>query len=136
MSNATIESPVAASQLFFTWFEQSAVGVAPTKKPKSKALAPASAAPKAPVSASVPVAASSPAPSAAVSAAASTAASAVVKDPAPQNHLSFTSDGRIAHPVRIGSVMIKLLKRYGITDAEIAEGVANYARKHQTAVAS
>lgn len=31
--------------------------------------------------------------------------------------------------IRIGSVMIRLLKSYGITDAEIAEGVANYARK-------
>lgn len=31
--------------------------------------------------------------------------------------------------------MIKLLKRYGITDQEIAEGVANYARKHQKALA-
>lgn len=46
-------------------------------------------------------------------------------------YLKFTEDGRIAQPVRIGSVMIKLLKRYGITDEEIAEGVANYARKHQ-----
>jgi hypothetical protein len=60
----------------------------------------------------------------------------VVDEQANQGHLSFTSDGRIARPVRMGAVMIKLLKRYGITDAEIAEGVANYARKHQTAVAS
>ncbi len=46
------------------------------------------------------------------------------------NHLSFTLDGSIAKPVKMGAFMIKLLKRYGITDEEIADGVANYARKH------
>ncbi len=50
--------------------------------------------------------------------------------------LSFTRDVRLAKPVRMGAVMIQLLKRYGITDREIAEGVANYARKHQQAMAS
>ena len=38
--------------------------------------------------------------------------------------------------VRIGSVMIKLLKRYGITDEEIAEGLNNYAKKNCSRVAS
>ena len=52
------------------------------------------------------------------------------------NYLSFTNEGRIEKVVRMGSVMIKLLKRYGITDQEIAEGVAAYARKHQQAMAS
>ena len=50
--------------------------------------------------------------------------------------LRLTPQGRIAEPVRIGAVMIKLLKRYGISDAEIAEGVASYARKHQRGLAS
>lgn len=43
---------------------------------------------------------------------------------------------RIAEPVRIGGVMIKLLKRYGITDAEISEGLENYAAKHGRLAAS
>lgn len=38
--------------------------------------------------------------------------------------------------VRLGAVMIKLLKRYGITDEEIAEGLANYAKKTCRSVAS
>lgn len=57
-------------------------------------------------------------------------------DSAQPGRLSFTREARIAKPVRMGAVMIKLLKRYGITDQEIAEGVANYARKHQKALAS
>lgn len=36
---------------------------------------------------------------------------------------------RVGQPVRIGTMMIKLLKRYGITDAEIAEGLEVYAQK-------
>lgn len=38
--------------------------------------------------------------------------------------------------VRIGSVMIKLLKRYGITDQEIADGLASYAQKQCQSSAS
>ncbi len=34
---------------------------------------------------------------------------------------------RIGKPVRLGAVMIKLLKSYGISDEEIAEGLAAYA---------
>jgi hypothetical protein len=36
---------------------------------------------------------------------------------------------RLGMPVRLGAVMLKLLKSYGITDEEIAEGVAAYAAK-------
>ena len=36
---------------------------------------------------------------------------------------------RLGMPVRLGAVMIKLLKSYGITDEEIAEGMAAYAAK-------
>ena len=46
------------------------------------------------------------------------------------------ADQRYGKPVRIGAVMIKLLKSYGITDEEIACGLANYARKHATSLAS
>lgn len=43
---------------------------------------------------------------------------------------------RISEPVRVGTVMIKLLKRYGITDEEISQGLQDYAAKHQVATAS
>ena len=46
------------------------------------------------------------------------------------SHLSFSKDGRIERPVKIGSVMIRLLKRYGITDEEIAAGLQSYAEKN------
>lgn len=36
---------------------------------------------------------------------------------------------RIGKPVRMGAVMFRLLKRYGITDEEIAEGIAAYHAK-------
>lgn len=36
---------------------------------------------------------------------------------------------RLGTPVRLGAVMLKLLKSYGITDEEIAEGIAAYAAK-------
>lgn len=43
---------------------------------------------------------------------------------------------RIAAPVRIGATMLKLLKGYGITDAEIAAGIAAYAERTCHATAS
>ena len=36
---------------------------------------------------------------------------------------------RIGRPFRVGSVMFRLLKSYGITDEEIAEGIAQYTAK-------
>lgn len=54
-------------------------------------------------------------------------------------HLEFSFDDgspRISKPVRMGGVMIQLLKRYGITDQEISEGLARYALKHTQQVAS
>ncbi len=38
--------------------------------------------------------------------------------------------------VRMGEVMIKLLKRYGITDLEIEHGLAEYAAKNAASLAS
>ena len=52
------------------------------------------------------------------------------------SQLSFTADGRIEKPIKIGSVMIKLLKKYGVTDQEIQAGLASYALKHQQSMAS
>ena len=40
-----------------------------------------------------------------------------------------STETRIGTPVRLGVVMLKLLKSYGITDEEIAEGMAAYAAK-------
>ena len=42
---------------------------------------------------------------------------------------------RLGRPVRIGSVMIRLLRGYGITDQEISEGLARYAAAHRCAQA-
>lgn len=36
---------------------------------------------------------------------------------------------RLCRPMRIGSVMFRLLKSYGITDEEIADGIAAYTAK-------
>ena len=101
MSNATCAAPIASSQLFFAWSEQ-------TEAPQ-------------------PTTTASNTTTATAACAGSSEQSAC---------LNFTRSARIAKPVRMGAVMIKLLKRYGITDQEIAEGVANYARKHQNALAS
>lgn len=45
------------------------------------------------------------------------------------------SAARIAKPVRLGAVMIQLLKSYGITDEEIAAGLVAYAAKNGLAQA-
>ena len=37
---------------------------------------------------------------------------------------------RLGKTFRVGSVMLRLLKSYGITDEEIAEGIASYQAKH------
>lgn len=113
MSNATCASPVATSQLFFAWSEQ--------------AVAPQPASP-APTGYTAPAGYTAISPSTTVPQRAASLAQT--------GRLDFNRDARIAKPVRMGAVMIKLLKRYGITDQEIAEGVANYARKHQKALAS
>jgi hypothetical protein len=38
-------------------------------------------------------------------------------------------DERIGKPFRVGAVMFRLLKSYGISDLEIAEGIAQYGNK-------
>jgi len=42
---------------------------------------------------------------------------------------SSATETRLGMPVRLGAVMLKLLKSYGITDEEIAEGIAACAAK-------
>lgn len=39
------------------------------------------------------------------------------------------AEDRIGKPFRVGAVMFRLLKSYGITDEEIAEGAARFAAK-------
>lgn len=43
---------------------------------------------------------------------------------------------RLGKPVKIGATMLQLLRRYGITEAEIAQGIAAYAQKHCSSCAS
>ncbi len=129
MSCATIESPVASSQLFFAWSEQAEVGVAPPVARRPSVAKPTKQAAKQPAAVATESAQESK-PSQNVATGPSETHSRTA------NCLSFTRDARIAQPVRMGALMIKLLKRYGITDQEIAEGVANYARKRQRALAS
>lgn len=132
MSCATIESPVASSQLFFAWSDQAEVGIAPpvARRPSvAKPTKPAEQTAKQPTAT-----ADEPARQA-------TPSQNIAADPSEPisrtaTCLSITRNARVAQPVRMGAIMIKLLKRYGITDQEIAEGVANYARKHQQALAS
>jgi hypothetical protein len=48
--------------------------------------------------------------------------------------LAEALDGdRIGRPFRVGSVMFRLLKSYGISDEEIADGIAQYAAKKHSA---
>ena len=42
-------------------------------------------------------------------------------------------DRRDARPLRIGAVMLDLLRRYGITEEEIAAGLENYANRRNSA---
>jgi hypothetical protein len=49
----------------------------------------------------------------------------VVEDVAPSLTAALNGD-RIGRPFKMGSVMFRLLKSYGITDEEIAAGVAAY----------
>ena len=104
MSNALIESPATASQLYFAWSEpDSSPHALPATREETPTYEPL----------------------------------AKISQPAKRDEpLALTPEGRIAKPVRMGAIMIKLLKRYGITDAEIEEGVANYARQHQPATAA
>ncbi len=53
----------------------------------------------------------------------------------PANSVSEAMDGdRIGRPFRVGAVMFRLLKSYGITDQEIADGIAQYQAKRAAAV--
>lgn len=59
----------------------------------------------------------------------------VEEDVAPSLREALDGD-RIGKPFRVGSVMFRLLKSYGITDEEIAEGIASYTAKYRRKHAS
>ncbi|GAB5401958.1 MAG: hypothetical protein Aurels2KO_01890 [Aureliella sp.] len=50
--------------------------------------------------------------------------------------LSVGTAKRFSEPVRIGAAMLNLLRSYGITEEEIAAGIASYANGNCQAVAS
>jgi len=107
MSIATFESPQVASQQFFPWvFEEEADYRFSDHEPAQEF--------DAPVDAPVDLASHPLAPSAVASSLATS---------------SLATETRLGMPVRLGAVMLKLLKSYGITDEEIAEGLAAYAAK-------
>jgi hypothetical protein len=101
MSNALIESPATASQLYFVWSEpDSSPPAAEEIRKEPPAYQPARQ---------------------------------INQVETREERLTFSPDGRIAKPVRMGAIMIKLLKRYGITDEEIEEGMADFvARQEQS----
>lgn len=109
MSSALVESDLPGSQLYFPWTGADEVAVPVATK----------------------VAADAEVPSAGMQdisqldRAGQFKSQAVLTQP-----MSTQPDrSRLGQPVRMGTMMIKLLKRYGITDAEIAEGLESYARK-------
>ncbi len=50
--------------------------------------------------------------------------------------LAVETAKRFSEPVRIGAAMLNLLRSYGITEEEIAAGIASYAKANCQAVAS
>ena len=63
-----------------------------------------------------------------------TSSAAAVEEVAPSLTAALQGD-RIGRPFKMGSVMFRLLKSYGITDEEIAAGVAAYNARKAAAVA-
>ncbi len=117
MSIATFESPVAESQLFFSWLENENADLDDIQSDNNPQPAILRLTAKA-------------APS-------SKPAAVQKASPIPGPDLHPTSNGlparathpRLAKPVRLGAVMFQLLRSYGVTDEEIAQGLAAYAAK-------
>ncbi len=61
-------------------------------------------------------------------------AMAAVEPPVAASFEEAVQGDRIGKPFKIGAVMFRLLKSYGITDEEIAEGVASYHAKRRNNV--
>ena len=123
MSIATFESPVTGSQLFFSWVENeggafdSASEEVRTLPMHSRAATRPQTSYKSIPQAPVEVHVAQP-------------------ELRQSNGLpARATQSRLASPVRLGTMMIQLLKSYGITDEEIAEGLAAYAAKNGLAQA-
>lgn len=123
MSTLLVESPVLGSQLLFPW-------AGPATASAVEVIA-AQAAAEASVTEDCDV----PPEAIAVSHRFATPARELPTRPAEllrenrREVTHFDRTERLERPVRMGSVMIKLLKRYGITDQEISEGLESYAAK-------
>ncbi len=122
MSSVLVESPVTASQLHFSWGEES--HSSPITEYPAATQYPANQYPEATESAVLP---------------------SVREDVAQpvegsRAHVGESSQQlqseRCNQPVRMGALMIQLLKGYGITDEEIAQGLADYARRTCSVAAS
>ncbi len=107
MSIATFESPQVATQQFFAWVSENEADTTVRETASETASA----------KIATPVA---------------------VQQPVATQHVAVQDardSQRIGKPVRLGTVMIKLLKSYGISDEEIAEGLAAYAANAELAKA-
>lgn len=123
MSIATFESPQVATQQFFPWVldaESNAESdccsaqLIETARPATKPVVRVAQRVAQPARVAQPV--------------------AKVAEPGIESAIAArSSDARIGKPVRLGAVMIKLLKSYGITDEEIADGLATYATQAELA---
>lgn len=131
MATATL-SDVPATQLTFPWALPKAECEANIVADRSRQAQPRKAAPRraaarpsvARPAAERPLAADGPA--AAAVAEPTLVPTAAVEATSVQEALV---GDRLGQPFRIGAVMFRLLKSYGITDEEIAEGIAAYAAR-------
>lgn len=109
MTTATLSAVTPATQLTFPWVhaDEEATAVVESKVRPRVAVEITNVPPQASLVAATPMA----------------------EDVAPSLTAALQGD-RIGRPFKMGSVMFRLLKSYGITDEEIAAGVAAYnARK-------
>jgi hypothetical protein len=119
MSIATFESPQVATQQFFPWVLDAESDcclpqLIETARPATKPVARVAQSARVTQRVAQPV--------------------AKVAEPGIESEIAArNSDARIGKPVRLGAVMIKLLKSYGITDEEIADGLATYAAQAELA---
>ncbi len=117
MSIATFESPVTESQLFFSWLENENADLEDIQQdndpqPATLRLTAATAPSLKP--AAVQMASTDPGPE---------------QRPTSNGLPARATHPRLAKPVRLGAVMFQLLRSYGVTDEEIAQGLAAYAAK-------
>lgn len=105
MSTATLEIPASSTQLYFTWNDEVEATIDMTCRSAAAAAMAGGTCQE-------------------TTLVASDAAIASTSSPA------FADESqRHAQPMKIGSLLLQLLKRYGITDDEIAAGIAAYEER-------